>query len=240
MSPPAVFILLRHGYRLDWDIPNARSKTNLPYDPCLSDLGVRQAEETAAFLRDQFRSGALPPLTCIYSSPYYRTLETATPLAKALDVKINVEEGLTEFFGNSVKDVEPTPAQLSELRQLFPLIDASYTSMVGPPKNCLAETKDAFHDRLRTAVTRIRERHHGDGDETVICVTHAAGVVTATRALLGDSHASVNCPAAALVKMTLDRETGKYVIRENGVTNHLSTGELRNWSFPDEQPSQAS
>jgi broad specificity phosphatase PhoE len=55
----------------------------------LSDTGVAMAERAASAL-------ATRPIAKIYSSPLQRALESATPLSKALDIPITVDERLNE------------------------------------------------------------------------------------------------------------------------------------------------
>lgn len=77
----------RHGFRADWITPDFPSPTGLPHDPPLADIGARQARELAAFLGDK-------PIERIYSSPFYRCLQTTNEVAEKLDLDINVESGL--------------------------------------------------------------------------------------------------------------------------------------------------
>ncbi|KAL4243532.1 Histidine phosphatase superfamily protein [Abortiporus biennis] len=87
--------IARHGYRLNWDTTIWKSETGLPRDPPLAAYGVSQAEELA----QHFLS--LPEderPTIIFSSPYYRCLQTARPVSKALGLPIYVEHGLSEWY----------------------------------------------------------------------------------------------------------------------------------------------
>jgi transcription factor C subunit 7 len=68
--------IVRHGYRQDWVTDTPYLPTHLKNDPPLSDLGRKQAQELAVFLKNK-------PIDRIYSSPFYRVLETVYPLVQA-------------------------------------------------------------------------------------------------------------------------------------------------------------
>ena len=90
-------LLVRHGARYDyankqqWRDRCARHGHE-PSDPPLSALGHEQARETAVALAREN-----PGL--ILASPYYRVLQTAQPLAHALNVPICVDHCLVTMQG---------------------------------------------------------------------------------------------------------------------------------------------
>ena len=55
----------------------------------LNEKGKEQAQQIAERLKAQ-------PITAVYSSPLLRCLETAQPLAAALDLPVSVEPGILE------------------------------------------------------------------------------------------------------------------------------------------------
>ncbi|KAA6412089.1 MAG: phosphoglycerate mutase [Lasallia pustulata] len=75
--------LTRHGFRVNWTLnpatgeyhTNVPSPTRIPSDPPLAAYGVEQATQLAA------RVATLdPPVGAVYSSPFYRCLETLRPV----------------------------------------------------------------------------------------------------------------------------------------------------------------
>ena len=68
--------VIRHGQRAKITAP--------AYDPPLTKLGVKQAEKAALFLKKHNFNGK------IYASPYRRTLETASIIAKHLNKKFTL------------------------------------------------------------------------------------------------------------------------------------------------------
>jgi len=65
------------------------SPTGIPSDPPLAAHGTEQARELMAHLIKLD-----PKIDKIYSSPFYRCLETVNPTAEALDLGILVDNGV--------------------------------------------------------------------------------------------------------------------------------------------------
>lgn len=66
------------------------SPTGIASDPPLTAYGVRQAEQLAtalATIKD-------PPITRIYSSPFYRCLQTLQPFVEKSGLKVKGDNGL--------------------------------------------------------------------------------------------------------------------------------------------------
>jgi probable phosphoglycerate mutase len=78
-------LVIRHGLPL-----RIERNDGEPADPELSELGHRQAERVAAWLKDE-------PIDAIYASPLQRAHQTAMPLAAAKGLPIQTEPGIVEF-----------------------------------------------------------------------------------------------------------------------------------------------
>jgi transcription factor C subunit 7 len=76
----------RHGFREDWVNPNPSCPTGIEYDTPLSKSGRKQARELCNYLKDK-------DIQVVYSSPFYRVLETVTPLVKETNVPLYIENG---------------------------------------------------------------------------------------------------------------------------------------------------
>jgi probable phosphoglycerate mutase len=84
-----IILLIRHGEN---SFVGKRLAGRLP-GVHLNENGRKQAEAIAEALKEG-------PITAIYSSPMERACETAEPLAQALGLPIQIQEGLTEVdFG---------------------------------------------------------------------------------------------------------------------------------------------
>jgi transcription factor C subunit 7 len=76
--------VVRHGFREDWVNANPPLPTNLKNDPPLSDFGREQSQELKLFLKDKH-------IDRIYSSPFYRVLETVYPLIEECDTPLYID-----------------------------------------------------------------------------------------------------------------------------------------------------
>ncbi|QIW96482.1 hypothetical protein AMS68_002000 [Peltaster fructicola] len=191
--------VVRHGYRMNWVVNPATGEYNSSFptptgiasDPTLAAYGVKQAEQLGAHLHT-----VQPPVDLIYSSPWYRCLQTLQPFVTTLAdkrkiqpaaypglVQINLETGLGEFFGRARFD-HPSPAPVEELKDLFPNLHAEEFNIV-PSTN--GETIPGLHDRVAYALNELVKRADADpnGPKTLLICSHAAIMICIGRILTG-------------------------------------------------------
>ncbi|KAJ9604549.1 C6 zinc cluster transcription factor-like protein [Cladophialophora chaetospira] len=210
--PVTEIYILRHGHRLAWSLNPLTGKytsshpfpTRLPADPPLASHGVRQAQETGRHLATLFAELVNHDRLRIYSSLFYRCLETLRPSMEALleqipesDAKrrrglaVRGERGLGEWFGQAWF-VQPSPADAARLQgDFFPWLDDKYHSMVVPPEN--GERIEELHERVATALATIvkdvdeeySRMGRGDEEVTILISGHAAPIIASGRALTG-------------------------------------------------------
>ena len=204
-APPTTTLLLRHG-QTPLSVEKRFSGIG---DPSLTDLGRQQAGAAAVRLAG---SGA----DVVVTSPLARAQQTAGPVAAALGVPLEVEDGLRETdFG----DWEGY--SFAEVRERWPLeMDAWLASTgVAPP---FGESFDATTTRVRQARDRVLARH---GGRRVILVSHVTPIKTLLRIAL-------DAPASSLYRMHLDLASlsevqwfadGPAVVRSLNDTAHVST-----------------
>ncbi|KAM5435446.1 hypothetical protein McanCB21832_003149 [Microsporum canis] len=213
--PLDTIYLTRHGLRLNWSIDLSTgtyhahypTPTGIPVDPTLTGPGVKQSHELASHVS----SAEFKPKPCrIYSSPFYRCLQTIQPTVEALkelqehekkahvDLTVRVENGLGEWFGSTSFFTHPSPASFGVLDPLFPaLISPSYAAQVYP--NPSGETISELHDRVATTLETIiadvddemreYERTHPEAAQeshAIIICAHAAPLIAMGRALTGN------------------------------------------------------
>ncbi|EAW07258.1 phosphoglycerate mutase family protein [Aspergillus clavatus NRRL 1] len=181
--PLDTIYLTRHGvvtplqHRLNWTIDYKTgtykaqfpTPTGNPADPTLTSHGVRQSHELAAHV---VSPGFQPKPFRVYSSPFYRCLQTIQPTVEALktwqqegssdidahaDFDVRIENGLGEWFGSTSFFQHPPPADPTTLHTHFPSIlppDPSTHSphLIPSPRG---ETIAQLHDRLATALAGI-------------------------------------------------------------------------------------
>ncbi|CAF3464912.1 hypothetical protein SNK03_008289 [Fusarium graminearum] len=195
-----VIYVTRHGFRSGWSVDpltgvytaTIRSPTGIPADPALTSYGVSQAKEMGKHLMT-----LEPPIDVVYSSPYYRCLQTITPFIElkqqqleeepgtthgSATATIRPEHGLGEFFGAAPFD-HPIPASHKRLKELFPAYDDSYVSAIKPSRK--GETIENLYGRVAVAMRGIVERCDAEGKRAVVLCTHAAVVIALGRVLTG-------------------------------------------------------
>ncbi|KAI9460961.1 histidine phosphatase superfamily [Lactarius psammicola] len=231
--------ILRHGFRLNWVTTNWKSATGLPRDPPLAAFGEAQAKEVA----DYFLS--LPEdqrPTAIFSSPYYRCLQTSKPTSIALGLPIYAEHGISEWYSpvEPGTGLHPRPSSANALKAHFPEIDDSWSSLWYPSRK--GEDVDGLHDRLGgflpIFVPEVQRRFAGT-HKRILLVSHAATVIALARELVGERSLSFRAACCSLT--VLDRKgdaaqlavVGGWTARVLGDGSHLKDGAQRDWGFED-------
>ena len=163
---PTRIVLARHG-QTPLSVDRRYSGQG---DPELTDLGVRQAERTAA------RLAALPHLSAVVSSPLRRCLATAERAADAAGVPLVVEPDLIETdFG------EWEGLTFGEAAERDPAVHRRWLgdTAVAPPGG---ESFAVVRTRVERGLRRIVEERPG---AVVAVVSHVTPIKLAVRAGLG-------------------------------------------------------
>lgn len=192
--------LPQHQFRSNWVVDAVTgvysaafpSPTGIAADPALTSHGVVQAEELSRHLMTLD-----PPIEAVYSSPYYRCLQTIDPFIELHKQNqdgnpdlalIRPEYGLSEWFGSAPFE-HPRPASPQVLKDMFPAYDDDYVSALTPSRK--GETLAQLHQRVATAMQTIIDRCDADGKRAVVLCTHAAVVIVLGRILSGHVPESV-------------------------------------------------
>lgn len=170
-----------------------RSPTGIATDPALTSHGVEQAHELAAHLMSLD-----PPVERVYSSPYYRCLQTVEPFVglwtrsaspdAANKPAILGEAGLSEWYGSAPFE-HPTSASSDRLAELFPAFDRSYVPAVAPSR--MGESIAQLHDRVALTMDALIKKCDEAGVRAVLLCSHAATVIALGRVLTGNMPAIV-------------------------------------------------
>ncbi|TKA72213.1 hypothetical protein B0A49_03938 [Cryomyces minteri] len=230
-------------YRSNWVVDPAtgeytatvRTPTGIPSDPALASYGVDQARQLA----DRITSLS-PPVDIIYSSPFYRCLQTLEPAVKKLavknpDIKVRVENGLGEFYGLARFD-HPSPATLDVLHTHFPTLHATYKPLFVPSTN--GESIPTLHDRIAYTLHNIISTLDEDpsGPKALLLCTHAASMIAMGRVLTGrmpddEGEDDFRCFTCSLSKFT--RKNSKPSSDTNGTS--AAPSDVQKWdsSTPD-------
>ncbi|KAH8547775.1 hypothetical protein BGW37DRAFT_509445 [Umbelopsis sp. PMI_123] len=97
------------------------------------------------------------------------------------------------------------------------------------------ETMRQVHERVQAAMDKLVKQCDSKYEQVVL-FGHAASVICAVRALLGDWSFYVNAGTCSISKLER-QEDGKWKLILNGSTEHLSQGNVRSWMFDGDVPS---
>jgi probable phosphoglycerate mutase len=167
--PPTLVLLVRHGQTPTTGkvLPGRAPGLHL------ADKGVQQAEAVAA--RIAALQGPKRRVAAVYSSPLERTQETASPIAKALGLRVRRAKGLLECdFGDW------TGAELKKLSKL-----PEWRTVQRNPSGFRFPGGESFTEmqaRIGEALAGIRADHPG---ETVVAVSHADPIKAAVAQAIG-------------------------------------------------------
>ncbi|KAF8203613.1 histidine phosphatase superfamily [Pholiota molesta] len=232
--------IARHGFRLNWVSSAWKSPTGLARDPPLTAYGETQAEELCQYFLS-FPENERP--TAIFSSPYYRCLQTSRPLAKALGIPIYVEHGIAEWYSpvEPGTGLHPRPGSTHSLHDLFPEVDASWSTLYYPSRK--GETVEELHLRIdafmRAFKPALQQRVPAERRRRLLFVTHAATTIALVRSFVGDQqlHMKVGCCSLTELERREDAPADKFIGAWYPVSltsgDHLKGGTSREWGFED-------
>ncbi|KAK9449537.1 histidine phosphatase superfamily [Limtongia smithiae] len=176
-----------------------------------------------------------PKIDRVYSSPFYRCLQTINGLADSLDLEIYGENGFGEWYGRT-RDSHPRAAPPTILKSFFRRVKDDYEPITVP--SIQGETLDELHQRAETVLQKMIDICNAEAREikTVLICAHAATVIALGRALVGDASFDVRtgtCSIGLYESRGTDNKVGMWECKLNGFTEHLQDGEERHWSFED-------
>ncbi|KAL5604490.1 hypothetical protein BROUX41_002452 [Berkeleyomyces rouxiae] len=195
-----ILYIARHGFRTTWSVNAATgeyssafpSPTGIPSDPALTSHGVEQSLELAD------RLGSIePPIEAVFSSPWYRCLQTISPFVSGHGHKdgqarpsgqtvILGEYGLCEWYG-AAPFVQPSPATPTVMKSHFPALDlpSLEASAVRKPK-ATGEFPDELYERVRAGLCAVVDYCDARQIRAAVLCSHAASVIVMGRVLTGD------------------------------------------------------
>jgi len=206
-NSPQTVLIVRHGSRIDFIDPDWIKKSARPFDPPLSAEGMIQAQELALRLSSE-------KIFHLFSSPFLRTIATASVIATSLRLSVKIEPGACEFLEQTWFPTRPTWLTSQELSSHFKTIDLNYQPFYQP------RYPESLNDlALRTARTirHLTERY----PENILIVGHGASVIGLARALVPEA-GDLAIGFCALVKIIKKNKSWEIELR--GDTSFLSGG----------------
>ncbi|HZH30795.1 MAG TPA: histidine phosphatase family protein [Pyrinomonadaceae bacterium] len=159
-------LLVRHGQSEG----NAERRFGGHTATPLSALGRKQAEATALALGRE-------PITAIYSSDLLRAVETATPLALALNLELTQTDAFRE---RSVGHLENLTFE--EAAQKFP---AEYAALLRSDFEHVLSGGESYRQLLDRAASHLDRAVHANRGGTIAIFSHAGTICILALHLLG-------------------------------------------------------
>ncbi|KAH8175824.1 histidine phosphatase superfamily (branch 1) domain-containing protein [Sarocladium implicatum] len=257
--------IARHGFRSGWTVDpvtgtytaHIRSPTGIAADPALTSHGVDQARELAAHLIK-----VQPAIERVYSSPYYRCLQTIDPFVQLRrsqhlsddgpENAIRAEPGLSEWFGSAPFD-HPRPAPIATLKRMFPSLDDTYEPLVMPEQK--GESLLELYERTSKALRAVIAHCDAEGVKSIVICSHAAAIIAMGRVLTGmiptnpedDDFHAFTCGLSIYRRSPGDASTadntqasgsaaiGGWTCEANSDCSFLTHGEERGWRFAGDE-----
>ncbi|GMM30711.1 hypothetical protein DAMA08_034560 [Martiniozyma asiatica (nom. inval.)] len=237
---------VRHGYRSNWLPPNEQIEpyTGIDSDFPLAPHGIDQSHELAAHI-SSMKDGHKPQL--IFSSPFYRCVETITPTADILDLAIHTDRGIGEWYKPG-RPVIPQPADHSVMHEFFPRVPNSmiweWDAVIPNPQG---ETEVEIFERCKKWWDWFIPKFESEHPEitSIILVTHAATKIALGMSLLGYSSVrdtllekhggdggSIKLGGSTCSIDTFSREfDGDWSLSKNADTSFLKSGAEMDWHY---------
>jgi broad specificity phosphatase PhoE len=200
-----ILYLVRHGQRLDSIQKQWYSPDENQYDPPLSPEGMGQAYQIAQRLQAE-------PIDFIFSSPYLRALQTAHPIAEALNLPLYVEAGIGEWLGRGMIPLEPNITPAYQRHEEFPRLEFLHNTRLVPH---WPETVEECFARLKNTIQQLLESYEGN----LLIVGHGRTVTGLAHVLTQKPESQFKYGLAAL--STLRLHENSWQIELNSDESHL-------------------
>ena len=196
--------IARHGNRLDFVHPEWFNTAERRYDPPLAEDGFIQAKLLANRLKNE-------DIKYIFVSPFLRAIQTANPIAEALNLPLKIEQGLGEWLNPEWMTQMPETERKEDLLKMFSCIDENYKSLVIPQ---YPETEEIMMQRMAKTVEKLIENY----SENILLIGHSATVLGCSLGLLKED-IKINSSLCCLVKIIKNNDKCELIL--NGDTSHL-------------------
>ncbi len=215
-------LLIRHGE--NEYVKKGRLAGRLP-GVHLNETGRAQAAALAEALRGL-------PIQAVYSSPLERTLETAAPIAEALEQQVRPLDGLLEVDFGTWQD--KTLKSLRR-RKLWRTVQGNPARMRFPEGETFAQAQQ----RIVTALESLAQQHP-DPKTLLVCVSHSDLIKLAAAYYLGlplDLFQRLHVSPASITALHLPPEGGASLLALNYRLDWLEALRAMLASHPDKKHS---
>lgn len=195
---PTTVLFVRHGHHGLMDKVLVGRMRDVP----LSPEGIEEAHSVALRLSKQ-------GISRVHTSPRQRALETATIIARAARVPLEIAFALDEIDAGAWTGMSFDDLSTDGAWNFWNML----RSVARPPEG---ESMREVQDRVLRYLAKVHTTHPG---ERIALVTHAEVIRTAVLACQGrslDAYAEVAIPSAGVLEVTLSDEGAQLVAGETG------------------------
>jgi probable phosphomutase (TIGR03848 family) len=194
-----LLLLIRHGE--NEYVKTGKAAGRLP-NVHLNELGQQQAQDLADALKDV-------PIKAIYSSPLERAIETATPIANARKLEVQIEADLLE---SDIGKWQGKSWKVLRLTKVWKIVEHAPSRFRFPEGESFPE----MQTRVVSTLERIIQNHKKP-NEIVACVFHADPIKLAVSHFLGlplDHFQRLSCDTGSLTILHVS-EAGANLVKLN-------------------------
>ena len=249
MTVKTIYVV-RHGYRSNWLLhgPYPDPPTGIDSDFPLAPHGIEQAKQLADYAKTLD-----PKPELMFSSPFYRCLQTSKPVKEALDIPLRVDRGLGEWYKPD-RNIIPIPADVETLQTFFPdMINPDWEPSIVPSSQ--GETEEEIFERCHKFWPKFIANVERRFPEVtaIMLVTHAAAKAALGMNLLKFPNARMPIDMEGTIMRNGSCSMDRYDLIEeddsspndaevdfykrnwkmnmNGNVSYLSRGEEMHWDF---------
>ena len=175
----------------------------------LTELGRKQADETAKYLKDTH-------IDIAYSSNLVRVVQTAKPIVRGRNIPFIITEDLREINGGGFEGIT-----YDEIHERHPYERYMWDNDI---VNCYCPNGESFYDvynRIAPTFDKIINSNRG---KTVLVATHACPIRVMTNKFLGKPFSELNSTPwagnASITVVDVD-DNDNYTIVKQGHAQHL-------------------
>lgn len=193
-----LFLLIRHGEN---DFTKKHKLAGYTPNVHLNERGQGQAQALADALKDV-------PIKAIYSSPLERAIETATPIATARNLELQIEPGLLE---TNVGKWQGRSLAALRLQKAWKIVQSAPSRAQFPE----GETFYECQTRIVTALDSISRTYKPQ--DIIACVFHADPIKLAVAHYIGlplDHFQRLSCDTGSVTALYVN-EAGANLIKLN-------------------------
>ncbi len=200
-------LVIRHGQ----SVANLEDKFAGFSDFDLTDLGRKQAELAASYIKERYKVDA------VYASDLLRAYNTALPTARAFGLEINTREALREVYAGRWEGIRYSDITKSE-GEIFQKWFNDYTNAYCPEGESITDVCVRVWEETK----KIVKKHEG---QTIVIASHANPVWAIRELTQKENEKRTNDSLVANASISvIGYENGEFFEIRPNITDHL--GEL--------------